>query len=405
MTRQGRLALVLGVGTYAAAWAFGSDPLYPVATGLLLVVLLAWAWVRLAKKPMRLVRVAGEADHFEGDDLRVHLELEREGGVAPPSVVVVEEVGRLGERRTPLRRSAGRLHATYVLRALPRGRYHYGPARAVLEDPFGLERAEVALGGGGALLVYPRLVELGGLFSETGAHSPDGRRLLLRRPSGFELHSVREYEHGESLRKVHWRSTARRGQLMVKDLEDAPRDEVAVLLDADAAAVAGAPPDSSFDVQVRAAGSLLRAHVRRGRRAVLVVNSAAPEAQRVHSSDGDWRRALELLAAVEPTGRAPLAALLAVDESPAARALDLAVVTARLAPELVDRLVQRALARRRAALVYVDAPSFANGRFVPRPEPALLRLQAAGVPVAVIRRGDDLAVRLGMPEAAGAARA
>src|SRR5437588_2714029 len=402
MTRQGRLALGLGVATYAAAWAFGSKPLYPVATGLLLAVLLAWAWVRLATKPMRLVRSAGDGDQLEGDDLRVHLVLEHEGRVAPASVVVVEDVGRLGERRTPLRRSEGRLYARYVLRSLPRGGYPFQGARAVIEDPFGLERAEVPLeGGGGALLVYPRLVELERLFSETGAHSPDGRRLLLRRPSGFELHSVREYEHGESLRKVHWRSAARRGQLMVKDLEDSPRDEVAVLLDADESAAVG----SSFDVQVRSAGSILQAHVRRGRRSVLVVNSASAEAQRVHSSDGDWRRALELLAAVEPTGRIPLATLLAVEESPAARALDLVVVTARIAPELVDRLVQRVLARRRASLVYVDSASFANGAAPRRPEPALLRLQAAGVPVAVLRRGDDLAASLGAPELPGAARA
>ena len=45
--------------------------------------------------------------------------------------------------------------------------------------------------------------------------------------------SVREYERGESLRKVHWPTTARRGQLMVKELEDSPRDEIAVVLDAD----------------------------------------------------------------------------------------------------------------------------------------------------------------------------
>ena len=108
---------------------------------------------------------------------------------------------------------------------------------------------------------------------------------------------------------------------------------------------------------------------------------------------------------MEPDARAPLSALLAVEESPASRALDLAVVTARLAPELVDRLVQRALARRGASLVYVDAASFANSTAVRRPEPALLRLQAAGVPVAVVRRGDDLAACLGPPQASGAARA
>jgi uncharacterized protein (DUF58 family) len=401
VTRNGRLALALGAATYLAAWAFGSVPLYPIATGLLLVVLFAWASVRLAKKPMRLVRTTSAHEQLEGEDLRVHLELQPESQLLPVSVVLVDEVGRLGERHVPLRRGDRRLFGSYVLRALPRGRYPFGRARALLEDPFGLERAEVELAGGGALLVYPRLVELDRLFSETGALSLDGRRLLLRRPSGFELHSVREYEHGESLRKVHWRSTARRGQLMVKDLEDSPRDEVAVLLDADASAAVGA----SFDVQVRAAGSILQAHVRRGRRSVLVVNSGAGEAQRVHSSDGDWRRALELLAAVEPTGRSPAATLLTVEESPAARALDLVVVTARIAPELVVRLVQRALARRRTSLVYVDAASFADGAHARKPEPALLRLQAAGVPVAVLCRGDDLAAALGTPATSEIARA
>src|SRR5207249_575477 len=207
---------------------------------------------------MRLVRSAGDGEQFEGDDLRVHLELETEARMPPASVVVVEDIGRLGEQRTALRLHGRRLYGSYDLRSLPRGRYAYTGARAVVEDAFGLERAEVPLGGGGALLVYPRLVELDRLFSETGAHFLDGRRLLLRRPSGFELHSVREYEHGESLRKVHWRTTARRGQLMVKDLEDSPRDEVAVLLDADAGAAVG----ESFDVQVRAAGSILHAYVR-----------------------------------------------------------------------------------------------------------------------------------------------
>ena len=181
---------------------------------------------------------------------------------------------------------------TYVLERVPRGRYVVEQARATIDDPFGLARVEVDLAAGGALLVYPRLVALDRLFSESGAHAQDGRRLLLRRPSGFDLHSVREYEQGESLRKVHWRTTARRGQLMVKELEDAPRDEIAVLLDADASAVSG----ESFDVQVRAAGSILRAHAAHGRRAVLAVNSASRPSARVSSLDGEWLAALGLLA-------------------------------------------------------------------------------------------------------------
>jgi len=45
LTRRGRFIFALGFGVYLAAWAFGSKPLYPVATGLLLAVAVAWVWV------------------------------------------------------------------------------------------------------------------------------------------------------------------------------------------------------------------------------------------------------------------------------------------------------------------------------------------------------------------------
>jgi uncharacterized protein (DUF58 family) len=398
VTRNGRLALALGAATYVAAWAFGSEPLYPIATGLLLVVLFAWASVRLAKKPMRLVRTTSAHEQLEGEDLRVHLELQPEGRLLPVSVVLVDEVGRLGERRVPLRRGDGRLFGSYVLRRLPRGRYPFGEARALLEDPFGLEQAEVKLQGGGALLVYPRLVELDRVFSELGVTLAGGH-VVLRRTAGFDLHSVREYQQGESLRKVHWRTTARRGELMVKELEDMPHDEVAVLLDADRRAVVG----ESFDVQVRAVGSILRANALRGRRALLNITSSPPESCQVGSIDGEWRTALELLAAAEPSGNDPLARFLERDASPALQAVELVVVTAALAPQLVDALLERAFARRPVSLVLVDAASFNGGEAAPLREPALLRLQAGGVPVVALRRGDDLAAKLSGLEEARAA--
>jgi uncharacterized protein (DUF58 family) len=397
VTRRGRLVLALGLFVYLAAWAFGSQTLYPVATGLVLVSAAAWAWLHLANRPFRVRRGSGDYEHVEGDDVPVVVELESTGRVLPAAAMLVERIGRLGEQRHALRRHGPRLSVRYVLRSLPRGRYVFQDVRLELGDAFGLQRAVVDLPAPGALLVYPRLVELRRLFSDAGALAHSGQRLLLRRPTGFDLHSVRDYEHGDSLRRVHWRSTARRGQLMVKELEDAPRDEIAVLLDADAGAVVG----ESFDVQVRAAGSILDAYVRRGRRAVLVVNSESREAQSVRSPVADWRRALEVLAAVEPTSRVSAARLMAEGAGPATRALELAVVTARLEPDLVDRLVQRSLGRRRVSLVFVDPASFAGA--APRPEPALLRLQTAGVVIAVVRAGDDLAERLEGQLVAGAA--
>jgi hypothetical protein len=165
---------------------------------------------------------------------------------------------------------------------------------------------------------------------------------------------------------------------MVKELEDAPRDEVAVLLDA---------VEPHLDVAVRAAGSILEAHVRRDRRCVLIVNSAARDVQPV-ASESDWRRALELLAAVEPDARTPAYALLQGEGGVVARSLELVVVTSRVDVPLADRLVQRALSRRGASLVYVG-----DAR-----EPQLLRLQSLGIPLAIVRPGDDLAAALGARE-------
>jgi uncharacterized protein (DUF58 family) len=397
VTRRGRLALLLAAGVYLAAWTFGSTVLYPVAVGLALAVGIAVAWVRLSPLPERVRRRAGQGELTEGDDLHVQVDIELGPGVRPPGVLLVERIGRLVGRQAPLEVAGRRAWGRYRLQAIPRGRYAFSDSTVVVEDPFGLARAEQPLGESGALVVYPRLVELEHLFSETGAASLGGalRGLLVRRPAGVELHSVRDYQEGESLRAVHWPSTAKRGRLMVKDLEDAPRDDLAVVLDARAGAVAGDPPESSFEAQVRAAGSILKLYARRGRRATLLVNSTPRRIQRVRSYDGDWRLALELLASVEPTGRASLGAMLDDDALVSGRTSDLVLVTAVVDRALVDTLL-RQVPGRLLTVVYVDAATFAPGtRPAHRREPLLLRLQAAGVAVAVVRRGDDLAAVLG----------
>ncbi len=401
LTDRGRWILALGGGIYLTAWAFGSEALYPVALGLVLAVLAAALWVRLLQRPMTLRRRLDRGDRLAGDDVPVQLELDAEGLVPSGTLVLRERIARLGERETPLVRRHGRLRGRYVLRRVPRGRYAIEASEIVIEDPFGLERVEVELPSQSSILVYPRLVDVDRLFSESGARTPEGRRLLMRRPSGFDLHSVREYEQGESLRRVHWPSTAKRGQLMVKELEDSPRDETAVLLDADAATVVGEAPESSFELAVRAAGSILKSHASRGRRAALIVNGARPVYQRVHTFDGDWHRALEVLAGVEPDGRSPVVNVLADEAGPASRAVELTVVTSALSARLVERLVHRALAHHGASLVYVEAASFARAAAEQLPVDAgaqILRLHRAGVPVIVLRRGDDLAARLGAEE-------
>src|SRR2546421_12784884 len=107
MTARGRAALALGLLTYVAGWAFGSRPLYVVAVGLILTVLLAWLAVRLTARPAALRRsIPGMP--LEGDDVPVRVELQLGSRLAPAGITLVEDYDRLGPRRTEPRPAARR---------------------------------------------------------------------------------------------------------------------------------------------------------------------------------------------------------------------------------------------------------------------------------------------------------
>jgi uncharacterized protein (DUF58 family) len=179
---------------------------------------------------------------------------------------------------------------------------------------------------------------------------------------------------------------------MVRELEDAPRESIAVVLDVDAATVAGRRGASSLDDAVRSVAGLVRAHALRSRQVLLVVASPEPVLQPVRGIGPDWELALDALAAAEPAPGTSLRDLIA-PRSAVGRVPELVVVTGR--PEVVaDALVARAAMGRSSALVAVDAPTYA-GRPPGRTAPALLRLAAAGVAVAVLRQGTPLPEALG----------
>ena len=395
-------ALLLGGIALVAAAAFGSRALGVAGIGLVLAGILGRVWVVLARSRAWAVVSVDPSPATEGDAVRLRVEVRRESRVPIGSATLRARIGRLGDAGCRLRGHGAAASGEISLGRPPRGRFRISDAVLELGDPLGLESVALPLELPAAVVVQPRLVELQTLFSDAGRLGSDGRRLLLRRHAGFDFHSVRGYEQGESLRRVHWPTTARRGQLMVKELEEAPHDTVAVLLDCDSAGAAGTPPDSSFDAAVRAAGSVLRAYSVRGRRATLVTTGSDGATVGIGSLASDFGAVLAALAAAEPDARHPLDHMLGRTRSPVSLAGELVVVTGVLEVRAVDRLLEAA-SRRIVSVVWVDAPSFA-GRPT-RAAAGVLRLTAAGVPVAVVRRGDDLRAALSVPRVETRARA
>jgi uncharacterized protein (DUF58 family) len=401
MTTRGRRLLLLAAGLYLVSWGFGTAVMFPVAIGLSIAPLAALIWVKALDRPMLLRRRTGHLELTEGQSVDVGLEVRPDtGGPIPGRAVMID---RLGSRviETELGRRGRVLRGRYEIANAPRGRYRMDGAELLIADPFGLAEARIPLDRADQMLVYPRVYELEGLFTDGGTPGGDRGRSMLHRTAGYDLHSIREHQVGESLRRVHWRSTARRRRLMVKELQDTPRDEACVLLDGEAAAVAGTSPDSSFDMQVRAAASLLRRMSDAGQRSSLVIHAAQRSRYRLGFGSGDWAAVLGELAAVEATANRPLADLLGEsgrgpDPVDAARVF---VITAGMSAILAERVLGMASSQCEPAVVWVDAASFAAAkrRKDTAPEAAALRLTRSGVAVARLRAGDHVGQALSAP--------
>jgi uncharacterized protein (DUF58 family) len=121
---------------------------------------------------------------------------------------------------------------TYRGRLVERGKYEMGPVRLMTRFPFGLFSRTISLAQKDILYVYPRLGRLTRNWLERHRRALAGADRRERRsgPEG-DFYGVREWRSGDSLRYVHWRSSARTGKLVVRQFEQPRNRDVAILLD------------------------------------------------------------------------------------------------------------------------------------------------------------------------------
>jgi uncharacterized protein (DUF58 family) len=148
------------------------------------------------------------------------------------------------------------LQVDYGVRSQLRGRFRIGPLTVRLTDPFGLCELSRAFTSADQLVVTPHVVDLpqvplGGEWA--GAGESTSRSVAT---SGEDDAATREYRLGDDLRRIHWRSTARRGELMVRREEQPWQSRSALLLDTRATAHHGDGPLSSLEWAISAAASI-----------------------------------------------------------------------------------------------------------------------------------------------------
>ena len=119
----------------------------------------------------------------------------------------------------------------YPLTPARRGRYVIGPGRLSSTDPFGLVRAALPPGSPSTLVVFPRLEPLRGRAPVAVRTAGTSTASAASLAAGSEFFATREWRPGDDMRRIHWRSTARMGKVMVKQEELPRRDRATVVLD------------------------------------------------------------------------------------------------------------------------------------------------------------------------------
>jgi uncharacterized protein (DUF58 family) len=165
------------------------------------------------------------------------------------------------------------LDLEYRVRPEIRGSYPLGPATLLARDVFGLVTASRTVGGSVTLDVLPRVHPLADLtLGELGgARGSSASASATASPDDV---SIREYRVGDDLRRVHWRSTARRGAVMVRSDEHPGRPDVVLLLDSRAGAHAGRGAGSSLEWAISLTASAAVHLHRRGHRVRLLHDGA-----------------------------------------------------------------------------------------------------------------------------------
>ncbi|NDJ55021.1 MAG: DUF58 domain-containing protein [Chloroflexi bacterium] len=293
---------------------------------------------------------------------------------------------------------------------LRRGEFMLGPLRVVTGDPFGLFEVERKISATSRLVVYPPTLDLSDFALPIGL-LPGGD--ALRRQSQqitANASGVRDYVPGDSMNRIHWRSTARKTRLIVKEFELDPLADIWLIMDAERSVHYGryAPtvedadrmpweqgvttiPPTTEEYAIAVTASLTRYFLQKDRSVGFATHNQKRDLIQVDRGPRQLTKILETLAVLEARGTLPLEQFLSLEGDLLARGTTVVVITPSTRQGWVEsahRLRQRGL---RVISILIDAESF-GGRS--GAEHVAAQLEMIRVPTYIIRKDDDLRAAL-----------
>jgi uncharacterized protein (DUF58 family) len=287
-----------------------------------------------------------------------------------------------------------------------RGTYRLGPLRVRTGDPFGFFGSEMLVGQATGVVVFPEVVPLPHWRlppSPIDGTTPVRRRFEASSPL---VSTVRPYVYGDAFNRIHWLSTARHGELQVKEFDLEAAADLWMLLDLDRSVHAGIGAEASVEAAVTAAASIAVRTLADNRSVAITASARRMLILQPDRGPRVEQKILHLLANVQADGSKPLAEVVLGTLPQLRRGMTLCIITGS-----VERDWVRAIAslRRRgvaALVILLDRASWVEREPDPNSRAELTAVRHAlaeyDVPHRLVRAGDDLSEALSGRERARA---
>ena len=370
-------------------FATGFWLLFRLSYVILIAIPLAWFWTREMAKGLEVEVQRTDQRVTQGHPIEGRVWI-RSRSLLPKVWLEIEDPSTLpghAARRVltlPVRGSAS---WSYRTRTRLRGVYEVGPVTVTARDPFGFFRVTRTFGDAASILVYPSAPELPNFYVPPANLPGEGR--IRRRTHNVtpNVSGLRQYAPGDSYNRIHWPSTARMGQPMVKQFELDPASDIWLVVDLERTVHVGEGEESTEEMAVSVAASVARYFIQQNRTVGMITFGDRLRVDEPDRGQNHYTRMLESLALARAVGDAPLSNLLLEESRRFGRHTTVLVITPSTAEEWPLTLISLAGRGVKVAAILIEANTFGDA---PSPLDVYGTLASGGVHTLTVKRRDDL---------------
>jgi uncharacterized protein (DUF58 family) len=359
VTTRGRTLTALAVSMLVFGRVTGLRELVMAGAAFALMLIAGAVLIWLRGGRVKVHRTVTPPRTAVGGPVRVELVVDAVGRLGMGPVLLADrlppEVGATPRLALPGGMTRRRRAVAYTVTPRMRGRHPIGPLEVTHTDPFGAIRRQQEISSPSSLLVYPS-------YEQVSALPTAVQRLGIVRNSplvglGDEFYALRAYEEGDDLRKIHWPTSAKTGELVIRQEELLAEPRALLVLDTAAAKHRGSGATASLEAAVSVCASLGVLALRRRMRVELITN----EGPLLNTRNPSEHELLEALAVVGLSKGTLGRALDRAERPRAGRPALVVVISPDLRRDEVRAIASRARGSAAGAIVLIDASSYEVG--------------------------------------------